>query len=379
MNIAGIVAEYNPFHNGHLRQVQFLRRQGFDGVIAAMSGNFVQRAEPALTEKYLRAELAVICGVDLVLELPLPYAVASAENFARGGIGILHATGVVRTVCCGCESDEDDLRVQYQTLQQAEQSGQIAARMKTGEPYTAAGKKAVEALGGTWSNGANDLLYIAYRKALDRLGSPMDLITLKRDTDHRGTGSGSAIREKFLHGQNISDDVPLPCAETLRTAPIADFCRIERATAAFYRTAETSDLQKYYGFREGIENRIVRTSDAKNLTEWLDRVKTKRFPYSAVRRAVLCGFLGVTNPLPDLSYIRVLAFNDTGRKILRNMKQTACLPVLSSLTKEAAETPLGKQQLRGDELFQLTLPLPGARFRDRKETARYCPGTHDEF
>ncbi|MBQ2272369.1 MAG: nucleotidyltransferase family protein, partial [Clostridia bacterium] len=102
MKIAGIVAEYNPFHKGHAYQIETLRAMGFDGIVAAMSGNFVQRADTALIDKYARARAAVRGGADLVLELPLPYAMASAEDFAFGGISVLAATGILDAICCGC-------------------------------------------------------------------------------------------------------------------------------------------------------------------------------------------------------------------------------------------------------------------------------------
>lgn len=409
MKIAGIIAEYNPFHEGHAYQIRCLREQGFDGIVAAMSGNFVQRASTALTDKYRRARGAVASGVDLVLELPLPYAVASAEDFAKGGVRVLSATGIVSALCCGCESGDEKNRLQYEALCSAEKDGAVGKKMKEGLSYPAACREAVRELGGIWSDSPNDVLALAYRKALDRIAPDLPLIAIQRKGsyhnhtdvpltaaqqqkeryqnhadvpltavprdgngygDSDGFESAESIRKRILLGQHVSSFLPNGSWEELQGAPLSDLKRLERGILAYYRTATPKELKPYYGMREGLPERICRYADARDLEALYDRVKTKRFPHSAVRRAVLCGYLNIPATLPKITYLRVLAFNETGQEILREMKKNCSLPVLPTLTPRQGNDPLARLQLRGDEIFALTLPTPENRLRDLTESAR---------
>ena len=374
MKIAGIIAEYNPFHKGHEYQIQTLKTMGFDGTIAVMSGNFVQRADTALTDKYRRAEGAVRAGVDLVLELPLPYAVASAEDFASGGIGILSATGVLSAVCCGCESGEEKNLRQYEALRKAEESGIIKKRMKEGLSYPAACRVGVTELGEVWSDEPNDVLALAYRKAIDRIAPGLPLIAIERKGSYHGKSNGfesaESIRNRLALGESIEDALPKGSYEIINGAPYSDLSRLERGILAYYRTVSPDELKTYYGMREGLPERICKYAGASTLNELHDRVKTKRFPHSAVRRAVLCGYLKIPANLPKITYLRVLAFNEKGQEILKEMKGKATLPICSRLSPEMRDDSLVQAQLRGDEIFALTLPEPGKPLQDLTETAK---------
>lgn len=375
MKIAGIIAEYNPFHKGHEYQINLLRDLGYDGIVAVMSGNFVQRADTALTDKYRRAECAVLGGADLVIELPLPYAVASAEDFGLGGISLLSATGVVSTVCCGSESGDEKNRRQYEALCRAEKLGKIKEKMQMGLSYPAACREAVTEAGEPWSDEANDVLALAYRKALDKIDSKMQLLAIDRKGSFYGDGSegfesAHSIRRRLLNGEDVTSSLPETTWETIKDASLSQLKRLERGILAYYRTADPKELEEFYGMREGLAQRICGAADAPTLEELYERVKTKRFPHSAVRRAVLCGYLKLPKTLPELSYLRVLAFNEKGQEILKKMKKTATLPILSSLTFEQKNDPLARLQLQGDEIFALTVPTPETRYKDRTESAR---------
>lgn len=384
MKIAGIVAEYNPFHKGHAYQIEWLRERGFEGIVAAMSGNFVQRADTAMTDKYVRARAAVAGGADLILELPLPYAVASAEDFARGGIGILAATGIVDAVCCGCESGGEQNLRQYEALKCAEADGSVRKEMEAGKSYPSACRDAVSALGVPWSEEPNDVLALSYRKALERIAPEIPLITLLRKGSYHGESDGFAgaesIRKKACSGMDFSQDLPQKCYEIIADAPRSELSRLQRAILTFYRTADPASLKDLYAIREGMAERICRESGAQTLCELYDAVKTRRFPHSAVRRGILCGYLGIPSELPPISYLRVLAFNDRGREILRRMKNEALLPVCPILTPQMRDSdPLAALQIRGDEIFALTLERPGQRMRDLLESARYVPEFGKKF
>ena len=377
MKIAGIIAEYNPFHKGHEYQIQHLREQGFEGIVAVMSGNFVQRADAALTDKYRRARGAVRSGVDLVLELPLPYAVASAEDFGEGGIRILSATGVVDAVCCGCESGNESNLKQYQSLCLAEQSGKIKEKMKEGLSYPAACRTAVTEVGGFWSDTPNDVLALAYRKAIDKIDPSLQLIAIQRKGSYHGDEknaegfeSAESIRNRIRREEDICDALPQGSWEEIKDAPYADLKRLERGILAYYRTHTPEELKGYYAMREGLPQRICAAADAPTLEELCNRAKTKRFPHSAVRRAALCGYLKIPAQLPEISYLRVLAFNEKGQEILKKMKRSATLPLCSSLSPQQNNDPIARIQLRGDEVFAVTLPEPDPFLRDYLESAK---------
>lgn len=375
MKIAGIVAEYNPFHLGHQYQCNRLRTEGYDGIVAVMSGNFVQRADVAVTDKYRRAQGAVASGVDLVLELPLPYAVASAEDFARGGIEVLAATGIIDTLCCGCESGDEANRRQFESLCCAEEEGRVGQKMKLGLSYPAACRAAVTERGDCWSEEPNDVLALAYRKALKKIAPHIPLFAIERKGSFHGDGSdgfesAQSIRKRLLDGQEIAAALPPTSYSHLQDAPLAQLSLLERAILAYYRTAEAEQLKNFYAMREGLAQRIVRAADASSLAELFDRVKTKRFPHSAVRRAVLCGYLKIPATLPPVSYLRVLAFNERGQKMLRRMKKEATLPVYTVLPPKIKEDPLGKIQLTGDEIFALATEKPAEKYRDLTYSAK---------
>ena len=378
MKIAGIIAEYNPFHLGHAYQCAQVRKMGYDGIAAVMSGNFVQRADVSLTDKYSRAAGAVASGVDLVLELPLPYAVASAEDFARGGVGILAATGVIDAVCCGCESDEETNLKQYEALCRAEREGKIGEKMKIGLSYPAACRAAVTETGQSWSEKPNDVLALAYRKALDRYAPLIPLKTVLRRGDYHGSGeigfeSAESIRNRLRRGEDVADSLPEGSLRFFSNGNTADLSRLERAILAYYRTGTPKELKQYYGMREGLAERIVAASGEPTLQELYNRAKTKRFPHSAVRRAVLCGYLQIPSGLPSLSYLRPLAFNGRGREILRQIKNKATLPLCNTLSPDMIGDPLVKLQLRGDEIYALTSEFPRPRREDMIRSPQFFP------
>ncbi len=374
MKIAGIIAEYNPFHRGHEYQIQALQGMGYDGIIAAISGNFVQRADAALTDKYRRAEAAVRSGADLVLELPLPYAVASAEDFGTGGVTVLSATGVLDAICCGCESGNEKNLRQYEALQKAEAAGTVGEKIKLGLSYPAACRSAVLESGEDWSDEPNDVLALAYRKAIDRIAPELPMIAIERKGSYHGNSAGfesaESIRNRLALGESVEESLPEGSYEIIKNAPYADLTRLERGILAYYRTVSPDELKNYYGMREGLPERICKSAGAFTLTELYDRVKTKRFPHSAIRRAVLCGYLKIPAKLPKITYLRVLAFNEKGQEILKEMKGKATLPVCSRLSPEMRNDPLVQAQLRGDEIFALTLPNPGTPLRDLTESAK---------
>jgi predicted nucleotidyltransferase len=291
----------------------------------------------------------------------------------------LTATGVVDTVCCGCESDGEQNLLQYKTLREAEREGLLKKHLQQGLSYPAACKAAVLEKGGSWSEEPNDVLALSYRKALEKVAPQIPLTTIKRMGNYHGNGidgfeSAQSIRTRILRGENVTDALPKDEYEFLSGKETSDFSKAERAILAYYRMARPEDLNGYYGMREGLASRICEHADAATLEQLFDRVKTKRFPHSAVRRAVLCGYLRLPQTLPEITYLRVLALNQRGQEILKRMKTAATLPVVPILTpqmrKDPKHAPLTEAQLRGDEFFAMTLPTPGEKFRDLTVSAK---------
>ncbi|MBR7150147.1 MAG: nucleotidyltransferase family protein, partial [Oscillospiraceae bacterium] len=217
MAVVGIISEYNPFHLGHAWQIAELRRRlGADtAVVCAMSGNFVQRGECAIMEKHARAEAALHGGADLVLELPLPWAISSAESFAAGGVGVLAAAGVVDTLAFGseCGNGERLMRLAERLLSE-EFSAALKARLGAGTSYASARAAAMRDLVGDEAallERPNDILGVEYCKAIQAGKVPMSVLALeRRGADHDGGAkdgfaSASFIREKLRAGEDASD------------------------------------------------------------------------------------------------------------------------------------------------------------------------------
>ena len=177
MRIGGVVAEYNPFHNGHAYQLMELRQAGATHIAVVMSGNFVQRGEPALLDKWTRAEAALLCGADLILELPLPYGAATAERFAFGAVSLLEGLGCVDLLGFGCESgDLPALQRAARAVEDPEVYEAVRERMAEGISFAAAREEAVRERWGEAGDALrrpNDILAVEYLRQLGRLGSPI--------------------------------------------------------------------------------------------------------------------------------------------------------------------------------------------------------------
>ena len=202
MNAVGIICEYNPFHLGHARMLKGLRRQYDAPLVCAMSGNFVQRGDAAVAHKHARGEMAVRCGADLVLELPTPWAMASAERFAAGGVALLASTGVVSHLAFGSEcGDLTALQAAEAALSQPELMPRIRQLLAQGMAYAPARQQAAEELGAPprMLSRPNDILAIEYLKALRRQKAPMEpLAVLRQGAGHDGAPSGDTASASYL-------------------------------------------------------------------------------------------------------------------------------------------------------------------------------------
>ncbi|MEG1879033.1 MAG: nucleotidyltransferase family protein [Pseudoflavonifractor sp.] len=353
MQIAGIIAEYNPFHLGHAYQIQQTRNAlGQDaGIICAMSGNFVQRGEAAIMNKWARAECALRCGADLVLDLPTSWASASAERFARGGVALLAATGLVDRLSFGCEGELSDLQAAADCLLTPEYEAALQNDKARNLPFAAARQAAAAGLIGSGADCLslpNNNLAVEYLKALRRLGSEISPLAIPRkgaphdgETPADGFASASAIRRRLLEQdyEGAAEFLPRDCAEVparelvLAHAP-ASLANAERAILTRLRTMTEADFAALpdSGAAEGLPSRMVAAArDASNLTEFYDAAKTKRYAHARIRRLVLWAFLGLrAEDCPEEPpYLHVLGMSGRGKALLRRMNKTCALPVIT--------------------------------------------------
>ena len=376
MRTFGIICEYNPFHTGHRRQIAELRRRFGEesAVVCAMSGSFVQRGDFAICRKHVRAEAAVRGGADLVLENPTPWATASAEDFARGGVKVLAGTGVVDTLAFGSEcADAEKLRRVASCLTGEAFADALHAALDRGVSFAAAREDAAEKLCGADAavlRDANDILGVEYCKALSGTGiAPLALPRFGVGHDGGAAGeyaSASFIRQRLLAGETCGEYLTPDMArlfEAERKAGRASvsMATAERAILSKLRTMTEDDFARYDGGNEGLYHRLYDASrTAASIEELLTAAKTKRYAYARLRRTVLRMYLGIESVPERVPYLRVLACNERGRALLKRMKKTASLPIL---TKSADVRELSEEaqrlftiEARATDLYTLAYP-----------------------
>ena len=368
MKTAGIITEYNPLHYGHLALIQAVRQQfgGDTAVICAMSGDFVQRGDFAVERAHARAEAAVCGGADLVLELPLPWAVSSAEGFARGGVSILAATGVVDTLAFGSEcGNAAKLQRAAKALLRADFPDALREELAKGLSFAAARESAARALIGEDAavlREPNDILGVEYCKALLQSGSTIaPLAILRKVVGHnggaaKGFASASHIRELLTNGEDASayltaESAAIYARECAAGRAPVTMQNAERAVLSRLRAMCEEDFARYDSGNEGLYRRFYDAArTAASVDELLSAVKTKRYAYARLRRMLLAAYLDVTaaDVPPEVPYLRVLACNERGRKLLKTIKKTGSAPVL---TKSADVRALSEE---AQKLFALT-------------------------
>ena len=392
MKIAGIVAEYNPFHTGHAYQIACTRAQlGEDCAIAAvMSGHWVQGGRPAIADKWTRTKLALLGGADLVLELPTVWAVSSAETFARGAVDLLALTQVVDNLSFGSECGDIGKLCQvacclntprYQELVRSYAQQQI--------PFAAARQRAVsELLGPEWAallDTPNNNLGIEYLRNLERDGWAMGAVTVRRegaphDSLLRGTErprfcSATQLRAYLEREDWVALEPYLPEGglEVLRDGwtGFPSLKRAERSVLARLRTMTAEDWAVIpdSGAGEGMPPRLERAGQqCRSLEEFIALAKPKHWTQARMRRLLVWAWLSLTREdRPDQPpYLRVLGFNSRGQAALKEMKERAHLPILAKPAHARSLDGPGRRlfdlEARCTDLYDLCLeavPTPG--------------------
>ena len=397
MAAAGIIVEYNPLHMGHVCLMEEARRLlgPETGIICVMSGNYVQRGDFAVAGKHARAAAAVRSGADLVLELPVPWALSSAEGFAAGAVELLKATGAVTHLVFGSESGEAaPLARLAEVLCSEAFAKRLREELRAGDSFPTARQRAVEALLGAEASLAlgrpNDILGVEYCKALR--GSGIRPVAVPRrgaghDSGEAGDGFASAFAIRRLlrrgeEGQALRLMAPA-MAEAYRAERAAGRApalleRCERGVLARLRFMEEADFAALDTGNEGLYHRFYRASrSAASLAELLEAVKTKRYPLARLRRIVFQAYLGLPPTPPEAPrYLRLLAANERGTALLAGMRKTASAPVL---TKPAAIRRLPEEaqslfdlEARATRLYALACPDPSAVLDERRRGPVIC-------
>lgn len=334
----GIVCEYNPLHLGHLRQIRRIRQEyGEDApIVCAMSGNFVQRGAPALFDKSIRAEAAIACGADLVVELPVTAALSSAEGFAAGGVAVL--SRLCDVLCFGTETgDRNTLLETAQALLSDRFPSLLRNSLDTGIPFPAARAEALRAMGisGALLCQPNDILAVEYCKAILSQNAQMEIFPIHRSGSYHAeepdpkSPSATALRSRILSGQPWEAYVPDAAVPLFSGATLHTLESGERAILGRLRTMTEVEFEALPYGSEGLWRKLMHASRKENtLEDIFTAVKSKRYTRTRLQRMVLCAFLGITREdlTQPLSYARVLAFNDRGRSLLKDVRNTGFFP-----------------------------------------------------
>ena len=337
METIGIICEYNPLHLGHKKQLDAIRTAYPDGgIVCLMSGNYVQRGAPAVFDKSLRAKAAILSGADLVLELPVTASLSSAEGFAREGVRILG--GFCNRLCFGAESaDKESLMAVAAALRSDAFFEKLRTELDKGLSFPAARQAALKNMGLDTDILAqpNDILATEYCKAILELGVLMEPMVIRRMGRYHDTAidsenpSATALREQITSGGDWLSFVPEAAKEVFTDASVHTLLAGEQAILYRLRTMTDNEFEALPYGSEGLWRKLM-TNARKyaTLEEIITATKSKRYTRTRLDRMVMCACLGITaediaSPAP---YTRVLAFNDTGRLLLKSARQAGLFP-----------------------------------------------------
>ena len=358
MKNVGIICEYNPFHNGHARQLRAVREQG--GVcVCLMSGNYVQRGEPAIFDKWTRAKAAALCGADLVLELPVTYALRSAEGFAAGGVEILDRMGCIDGLCFGSETDDINIIMSTaKALDTPEFSQKLKKELKAGVSFPTARQLALEAMGedGSVLETPNAILAVEYCKALLRRNSAIQPLLIHREGDYHGGTDPDAPSASFLRTQtDWHGYVPEDALACFAGVPRHSVAAGQRAWLARLRSMEEAEFERLPFGSEGLWRKVLSACRTEPTLEAIvQAAKSKRYTRTRLMRLLLCAYLGITEEtlMQPAPYVRVLAVNGRGQRVLRQAKQDGELPLLHT-GQRAPDCAYAALERRAADLFPL--------------------------
>ncbi|MBQ9564631.1 MAG: nucleotidyltransferase family protein [Synergistaceae bacterium] len=404
---AGVIAEYNPLHNGHRLMMEAVREKlGDVPIVVALTSNFTQRGEPALCDKWTRARMALRCGADLVLELPFLFSCAAAPDFSAGAVDLLARTRLVTHLAFGMENPQEDVNPILNILlnEPPEFKRRLNEKLKRGASYPKAASLALEALipgGGAFISSPNNLLALSYLLHIKRKSYPLIPLSLpRRGGSHAGLelgplASAGAIRAALNEGARLESDGPLaetmpPCVlSLLREARDAGRLYMsynaENKTLwpllqAFFLRSAPEELRRIDGMDEGIENLFIRHwRDAESFSNFVGRCVSARYTQGHIRRRLIRLLLGIDRWTAQavrragVPYARVLGFTERGRELMNARKHDSELPLITRLS--SAKGPIGKRaaqmEFRAADLYELLVPCPDLQHEERQRPVNH--------
>ena len=355
----GIIAEFNPLHNGHLYLINKIKEKYEDAsIILVLSGNYTQRGIPSIIDKWKKTELSLKLGIDLVIELPFPFSTQSADYFAYGATTILNYLKVDKLVF-GSESNDIKVLEKIVDAQKDDKFNTLVKLYcKSGYNYPTALSLSLEELTNEKITTPNDLLGISYIKTIKENNYNIEVETIKRTNDYHkeeleeDISSATSIRKALKEGIDISNQVPKIELDYLNELHyIDDYFNIIK-----YKIITEDDLSIYQTVDKEIIKKLKKEIlNSNNIDEFIKRIKTKRYTYNKISRMLLHILTNFTKEkaklFNDISYIRILGFNNTGRTILNNIKKDIDIPIISKITKE--KDPMLEYELEVDKIYYL--------------------------
>ena len=376
MTTVGIICEYNPFHLGHKKQIDWIKSRfgGEAAVVCLMSGNFVQRGTPAVFDKSVRARAAILAGADLVLELPVTYALSSAEGFARGGVEILGK--FCDFLCFGCETGSEEILMHTASaLLSDEFKPLLHAQLDKGLSFPAARAAALEQTGldAEILRRPNDILAVEYCKAMLVTGTAMKPLPILREGSYHAetpdseNPSATALRKLIHAEEDWQQYVPAVARSVFENVSIHSTEAGERAVLAKLRTMSDGEFEALPYGSEGLWRKFMHESRKEATVSAITAAtKSKRYTATRIDRMLICAFLGITAQMLDAPapYVRALALNDRGRMLLKQARQN--LPVINA--GEAVDDAYFALERRCADLYGLfaaTTEAPGSEEKQR--------------
>ena len=343
MKAIGIIAEYNPFHNGHLYHLQQIKEKYKDyTIIVVMNGNFTERGDITIIDKWKRKDIALELGIDLVIELPFPFSTQSADFYAYGAISILEKLQCEKVIFGSESNNIEVLKLIAKTqLENSEFDKLVKIYCKLGYNYPTAISKSIEDLINKKIDTPNDLLGISYIKTILKNNYKIIPETIKRINNYHdkdletNLSSATAIREALLNKKNIKDQVPENTYKRLTNLhKIDDYFNLIK-----YKIITEENLEKYQTVDEGF-NKVLKNniSNCNNYEELVNICKSKKYTYNKIKRMllhILCNYTKESNNrFTNITYIRPLGFNKKGKEYLNNIKKKIDIPIISKITRE---------------------------------------------
>lgn len=345
--VLGIVAEYNPFHNGHKYHIDESKKQvNPDVTICAMSGNFVQRGEPAIFNKFDRAKTAIKNGIDIVIEIPTYFAVSTAENFAYSAVNLLKNAGVTH-IAFGVESEDIDTLDKIAQLlvhEPDEYKEELKKNLDKGLSFATARDNAVtKFIPNELLKSPNNILAIEYLKAIKYFNADIIPVPIKRTVGYydekikNDIASATKIRELIKNKEIYETLIP---SNSIIPEKTVFFEAFNSELMYKLKTATASSLVEIPDVVEGLENRILNSIYSNDINETINKITTKRYTLSRIKRILISLLLDIkSNDLNELKsngyaeYLRILAISNIGKKHLRDINKTSSIPVITTVKK----------------------------------------------